>query len=115
MYGPLDTAADDATIVVSEIVTNSVRAHCQEVTLAIEGHHTHVTFEATDDAPGWPTLGTSRSDASHGRGLVIVDALCGRWGLNAKPNGRKTVWAELPVPRNTIPTFGCADRRNSLH
>ncbi|MFF7469402.1 ATP-binding protein [Streptomyces sp. NPDC008092] len=36
----------------------------------------------------------------NGRGLVIVEALAGRWGVSLGPRPRKTVWAELTVTRS---------------
>jgi anti-sigma regulatory factor (Ser/Thr protein kinase) len=108
MYGWPGAAVDDANLVVSEIVTNAVQANCQEIGLAIEAHHNHVTIAATDDAPGSPTRRRPRSDSVRGRGLLIVDALTDRWGVRDADGGRKTVWAELPVPSTAVPTFDCA-------
>jgi hypothetical protein len=33
--------------------------------------------------------------AEHGRGLLLVSALCVAWGVEALPGGGKVVWAEL--------------------
>lgn len=38
-------------------------------------------------------------DATTGRGLLVVDALSDRWGVTPGPHPRKTVWAEVDVPR----------------
>ena len=109
MYGRLGPAADDAKLVVSEIVTNSVQAGCQEVALAIEAHHRRLTLGATDDAPGVPTLASPLPDVSRGRGLLIVNALAEHWGVDHDAHeGRKTVWAQLAVPNSAVPTFACA-------
>ncbi|MFD5747910.1 ATP-binding protein [Streptomyces sp. NPDC127033] len=35
-------------------------------------------------------------DDTGGRGLVIVDALCEKWGVRPRDPG-KTVWAQLPI------------------
>jgi hypothetical protein len=36
-------------------------------------------------------------DSESGRGLVIVEALADRWGVELGPRPRKTVWAECGV------------------
>ncbi|MER7477776.1 ATP-binding protein [Streptomyces sp. NPDC126510] len=37
-------------------------------------------------------------DAESGRGLLLVEALADRWGVQLGPVPRKTVWAELDLP-----------------
>ncbi len=37
-------------------------------------------------------------DAESGRGLLLVEALADRWGVQPGPVPRKTVWAELDLP-----------------
>ncbi|GAA2451132.1 ATP-binding protein [Streptomyces macrosporus] len=37
-------------------------------------------------------------DAEGGRGLLLVEALADRWGVEIGPTPRKTVWAELALP-----------------
>lgn len=110
MYGQLGPAADDAKLVVSELITNSVEANCQEAVLAIDAHRDRVTVAVSDDAPGAPALERPPPDVSRGRGLVIVDALTERWGVDyGAREGRKTVWAQLRVPTSAVPTFECVD------
>ncbi|MFF6880208.1 ATP-binding protein [Streptomyces sp. NPDC012474] len=38
-------------------------------------------------------------DATTGRGLLVVAALADRWGVTPGPHPRKTVWAEVDVPK----------------
>lgn len=108
MYGLPDSAAHDAEVVVSELVTNSVQARCRQVLVAVEGHHTRLTVAATDDASGSPVLRAPAIDAVRGRGLLLVEGLAQRWGVDAH-RGRKTVWAEIAVPWSARPSFDCAD------
>ncbi|MFI2413534.1 ATP-binding protein [Streptomyces sp. NPDC018947] len=42
-----------------------------------------------------PCLQHSATDAVSGRGLLLVDALAGRWGVVPALPPRKTVWAEV--------------------
>jgi len=107
MYAQPGAAADDAALVVSELVTNSVRADARRVTLAVEVHHARLRVEASDDAVGVPAMIPAGPSDTHGRGLHIVDAVSGDWGVRAEPLG-KTVWAELPMPIDAVAGFDCA-------
>ncbi|MFJ4515453.1 ATP-binding protein [Streptomyces sp. NPDC088816] len=46
-----------------------------------------------------PKLQEPDTDAESGRGLLLVDALADRWGVAEDRFPRKTVWAELRLPR----------------
>lgn len=107
MYAAPGTVADDAALVVSELMTNSVRADARRVTLAVEVHHERLRVEASDDAAGVPALVPAGPTDTHGRGLRIVDAISGDWGVRVEPLG-KTVWAELPMPVDAVAGFDCA-------
>lgn len=106
MYDDPGEAADDAALVVSELVTNCVRARAHEFGLALDAHRTSVRVEATDDAPGMPTPRTARLDEGEGRGLLIIEKLAADWGVEPVPSG-KTVWAELPLPAHAVASFEC--------
>lgn len=106
MYENPATAADDAALVVSELVTNCVRAEAHEFEISVEGHRRRVTLAMTDDAPGMPVRRTPRSSDTNGRGLNIVEAVSKNWGVEQSVRA-KTVWAELAVADNARPLFGC--------
>lgn len=108
MYGRLGAAAEDIELIVSELVTNALRAGADYLALAIDGHHSTVRVAVTDDAPGMPVIQDPLPDAERGRGLQIVAALGFRWGV-VLGDRRKTVWADLPVPAGGGPTFDCTD------
>jgi anti-sigma regulatory factor (Ser/Thr protein kinase) len=109
-------AADDAALLVSELVTNCVQARCHFFELAIDAHHDSVRVEATDDAPGIPTPVVARSDEPSGRGLLIIEKLAAEWGVDPVPPG-KTVWAALEIPEHARARFDCdrAKDRNAGH
>lgn len=44
-----------------------------------------------------PVVREAGADEPCGRGLVIVAALAGRWGVVEGPVPRKTVWAEIDL------------------
>ncbi|MGW0936796.1 ATP-binding protein [Streptomyces sp. NPDC002666] len=93
--------ATDLTLCVSELITNVI-AHLGEgtpVTLRVSGTHTgRVRAELSDPTPGvWPALRSADTGDESGRGLLLVDALALRWGVDQGPYG-KTVWCELRAP-----------------
>jgi anti-sigma regulatory factor (Ser/Thr protein kinase) len=106
MYLQIGDAALDVQVVVSELVTNAIRADCHRLSLALEGHHSYVRIATTDDGPGVPVKLEPAPDQNHGRGLQVVDALSSRWGFDHEARG-KTVWADLPLSGDLGATFEC--------
>jgi two-component sensor histidine kinase len=81
---------DDVVLVVSELVTNSVR-HSQSVGIdvTIRSIDGRIRVEVSDDGPGF----TQDSPRGEGLGLMLVEKLSDRWGLTSAD--QFTVWAEL--------------------
>jgi anti-sigma regulatory factor (Ser/Thr protein kinase) len=100
-------AIADAELVVSELVTNSVRSGAATVRVAVELHHGALEIGVTDDGPGWPTLVRPDADAAHGRGLVLVDALADRWQAEPIETGGKRVRVTLAVPAELTRSLQC--------
>jgi anti-sigma regulatory factor (Ser/Thr protein kinase) len=91
----------DARIVVTELVSNSVR-HASEgaIELRLDLTATHLVIEVTDGgSAAAPVLVHDGKEAlvPHGWGLHIVDSLSESWGVRDAP-GRRTVWSELRRP-----------------
>jgi hypothetical protein len=107
MFGEVGEAGDDTALVVSELVSNCVRADAHNFELALEGHHGTLRIEATDDAPGMPTPVQARPDEPSGRGLMIIERLSTEWGVRPEPPG-KTVWAELSLGVDVRALFDCS-------
>jgi anti-sigma regulatory factor (Ser/Thr protein kinase) len=106
MYSDAEGLAEDTALVVSELVTNSVRANASVFGLALEGHRDRLRIEVTDDAQGRPTKGAPDAHDERGRGLLIVSAVAAEWSVLVNPQS-KTVWAELVVDEATGALFGC--------
>lgn len=91
--------ADDAGLVVSELVTNSVR-HAR----APRGHVILTRFaclggavriEVHDANAGEPEMRSASPTEESGRGLALVDLVtAGRWGVSERKGPGKMVWAE---------------------
>lgn len=89
--------ADDAALVVSELVTNAIRAHASTIELEVGRTGNLFLIAVTDDAAELPAMVDLEPTAVAGRGLHIVDVLSANWGVDAD-GGRKRVWAQLLVP-----------------
>ncbi len=94
-----EDTCDTAALVVSELVTNAI-VHTASRHIVCELHDDDelVRIAVRDEgcAPGQPHPSDGqRPDDEHGRGLLLVDALCDAWGAHEHGPGL-LVWAELP-------------------
>jgi anti-sigma regulatory factor (Ser/Thr protein kinase) len=85
---------DKVVLVVSELVTNAVRAGATGVDLALDVTARRVVLMVDDDAEGWPTMTTATREAARGRGLRIVDQVADDWKVSSRPGGKRVtaVW-----------------------
>jgi anti-sigma regulatory factor (Ser/Thr protein kinase) len=93
----MPTILDDAVLVVSELVTNALRAGCSRADLNIEVDVDALRVGVIDDGPGVPVVQVAQPGDVRGRGLFLVAALASDWGVRTTENG-KEVWAALPLP-----------------
>jgi signal transduction histidine kinase len=107
-YGDSGDLLEDAELVVSELITNAVRAGSETIRIHIDAHTTRAVIGVRDDAPGQPQVRQSRVDEAGGRGLAIVAGLARGWGIEPHQIG-KTVWASLAVPAVATSGFDCRD------
>ena len=93
----LDDLADAAVLLVSELVTNAVQ-HAGPGAYAIVLHLGYgdgwLRIEVHDTSPHGPRPRTPDWLDESGFGLVLVDALAAKWGVQQTSEG-KAVWAEL--------------------
>ena len=98
LEGRIEPAAlDDIRLMVSELVTNSVRhsgTQREFVLLAVMQLGETVRVEVSDSGTGFePSVRSKDIDTPGGWGLHLVDRLADRWGVET---GRRTrVWFEL--------------------
>ncbi len=100
--GAAETVVDDATLVLSELLSNACR-HGRPIAGAgiRAGWHMDtdglLTLEVTDGGGSTRPAPSSPSLTAHGgRGLGIVCALAREWGVRERP-GETTVWAVLAI------------------
>ncbi|WP_280892459.1 ATP-binding protein [Streptomyces sp. LBL] len=96
----LDSLSDLAALLVSELVTNSLRYATGPigVRLVRSPHLDGVLLvEVSDPLPDPPRARVAGPDDESGRGLQLVAHASERWGT--RPGGEgKTVWFELALP-----------------
>ena len=85
------TLSDDLALIVSELVTNSVRANARSIEVEITIDDESVEVRVTDDAAGWPSIQVTDNDSIDGRGLGIVDHLADSWRTVARPQGKSVI------------------------
>jgi anti-sigma regulatory factor (Ser/Thr protein kinase) len=104
----LPVLADDAAVVVSELVSNAIRHGVSgqdgvsgrngRIELILWRRPGHVICAVTDPGVGTPVLADPDPLAEDGRGLRVVEALSASWGWTTLGGCRKAVWAALPAP-----------------
>jgi anti-sigma regulatory factor (Ser/Thr protein kinase) len=96
---PAGETACSVVTIVSELVTNGVRASLElhrtaapPVWLRLTSRTGHVQIEVYDTGPGIP-VARQRPGAENGMGLVVVNGLSAEWGARPLPGTGKVVWA----------------------
>lgn len=82
---------DSVTLMVSELVTNSVKHSQAPCSVTVELTTGLVHVEVRDAGPDVPVPRSPAHDQPSGRGLQIVAALADDWGIGSTPSGN-AVW-----------------------
>jgi anti-sigma regulatory factor (Ser/Thr protein kinase) len=96
--------ADDAAVIVSELVTNALvhggrdGAEREDVELILWRRSGQVVCAITDAGTGIPVLVQPDPFGEAGRGLHVVQALSATWGWTRLGDSKKAVWAAMGVP-----------------
>jgi hypothetical protein len=103
--------AETAVLLVSELVTNSVRfardpglapryskhANASVISLSLRHFHGSLLIEVFDADDSPPILSGRDDYAESGRGLVLVNALSKEWSYFFPPGGGKVVYCVLEI------------------
>ncbi|MFD7707899.1 ATP-binding protein [Streptomyces sp. NPDC059785] len=96
----LDILGDVAALLVSELVTNSLRHAEGPIGVRLvrpAGMPDALVVEVSDPLPELPRERVAHADEESGRGLQLLSGSSRRWGARPDACG-KTVWFELAVP-----------------
>lgn len=96
----LEPLVDDATLIVSELVTNAIQhGSGAQVTFTMAMRDGFLRLAVHDETTGRPIVRHADDNAERGRGLFLVDRLTaahgGTWGVS---NDGATTWCRLAVP-----------------
>ncbi|MFE1549848.1 SpoIIE family protein phosphatase [Streptomyces sp. NPDC058718] len=107
----LPELADDAELLTGELLVN-VLLHTEGgavLTLEVLPEPVRrVRLSVQDRSSAWPRRRTPGEAATSGRGLLLLDALASRWGVEPRGEG-KAVWCEIepaPVAADAAPGGG---------
>jgi anti-sigma regulatory factor (Ser/Thr protein kinase) len=94
--------ADDAALIVSELITNAIDASVvlperPPIALRLLVTERSLLIEVWDQSPLDLELRQADPGDECGRGLTVVAALSERWGWERTGYNRKVVWAELLI------------------
>jgi anti-sigma regulatory factor (Ser/Thr protein kinase) len=89
--------ADDAVLLVSELVTNAL-LHARSAPV-VELEHDDVLLRCVvvDHSSVVPRRRRYATDAVTGRGIALVETLASRWGVDVDSGSGKRVWFELAI------------------
>jgi anti-sigma regulatory factor (Ser/Thr protein kinase) len=107
----LETMIETAELLVSELVTNAVRAMGglavpvrpaepraeSPIYLCLSTFAERLLIEVWDRCDDPPNRRTASDDDENGRGLVLVQALAKDWGYESLHSGGKIVWCECLI------------------
>lgn len=103
-WGVGQDVLESAELVLSELVTNALRVPVPRdrhvgVRIARSPADGLLRLEVSDAGSGRPEVRAPGDEETGGRGLLLVEALAHRWGVEERAAGiGKTVWATLKAP-----------------
>lgn len=86
---------DAGTLLVSELVTNAVLHGDAPLRVSVEPAPSHVRVAVSDAGEGRPEVVHAEPAATSGRGILLVEEVADRWGVDELPSGGKIVWFDL--------------------
>lgn len=85
---------EDAVLLVSELVTNSVKHGGPPVVVAVDCDGEALQVRVRDGSPTMPTPRDALHSDESGRGLALVKTISAAWGVDPEPDGKR-VWFKL--------------------
>ena len=91
------TTVEDIRLLVSELVTNAVVHVGSTCTVTLRTSDTVIRVEVGDGCRQIPVRRHPAPGEASGRGLLIIETVADRWGVEVGEAG-KTVWFEMDTP-----------------
>lgn len=109
-WGLAEDTIDGAALIVTELVTNAARHSEDALEVVLELGPEVLRLEVSDTSHRMPVAPSQAvaDDATSGRGLLLVEAIASRWGVESEGLS-KLVWAELDLAPGQLP--GSTSRR----
>jgi anti-sigma regulatory factor (Ser/Thr protein kinase) len=98
----LGHCTEDAETLVSELLTNAVKASSSPdgagvVVLRLLANRERLLIEVWDHNPDDPQPRQADAESESGRGFSVIEALSSRWGFRRLSYSVKVVWCELLI------------------
>ena len=90
-----DEFADEAVLLLSELVTNAVLHAGTEIDVELQFERDILRVEVRDGDPRLPSVRQYSVLSGTGRGLALVAGTAKTWNAEPVPDGGKRVWFEL--------------------
>jgi anti-sigma regulatory factor (Ser/Thr protein kinase) len=105
-WGVRGDQLDVARLLATELVTNAMLHGAPPIRISASRTSDVVRIEVSDASPQRPVPRPYDTDAPTGHGILLVERLARRWGIEAQHDG-KTVWFEvtLSASNGTDATF----------
>ncbi|MHA5051773.1 ATP-binding protein [Streptomyces sp. SD15] len=103
-WGVDQDVLDTAELVLSELVTNALQSRApRDRQVGVRITHSEqeglLRLEVSDAGEGRPKVRNPTEDETGGRGLLLVEALTDRWGMQEREGGiGQTVWVDIKAP-----------------
>ena len=120
LAGHPTSVAEDAELIVTELVTNVFLHGRPPATLRVLPVVGGIRIEVEDTGRTMPVQMSNNPEAMTGRGLSLIAALASAWGIDPGDSGGKVVWAEITedvdgaaadprMPISVVPASGTDD------
>jgi anti-sigma regulatory factor (Ser/Thr protein kinase) len=86
-----ESRIEPVLVVANELVANAIVHARSAPVLSLEGSGSDLMLRVTDGSETVPVASAGAADEAGGRGLMLVQALADRWGIDTNSSG-KTVW-----------------------
>jgi anti-sigma regulatory factor (Ser/Thr protein kinase) len=100
---PNNADPDSVVLALTELVSNAVRHGAAPVDVELSADDRSLLLQVSDCSDDLPRQLRGDHSWSGGRGMIVVDALASRWGVQFRSDVGKTVWCEFRPRHRSSP------------